>query len=70
MRPSLHFFLVSTVRGVEVWVLTSGAPGAARALERDCVRGLRSALLLGLLRFGCVRFGGFVDVTGVGVDWI
>jgi hypothetical protein len=68
MRPSLHLFLLQPFEGLVG--LASGFPGAARVLERDSVGRLWSALLLGLLRLGCVGFGGFVDVTGVGVDWV
>jgi hypothetical protein len=48
----------------------AGVAGLCRALQRDSVRGLRSAFLLRLLRLGRGWFG-FVRLTGVeATNWI
>ena len=68
IRAPLHF---DAYEGELVWLMTvAGAAGLGRALQRDSVRGLRSAFWLRLLRLGRGWFG-FVRLTGVqGTNWI
>jgi hypothetical protein len=69
-RPFLLGFIDSSRSELVGLMTVAGAAGLGRALQRDSVRGLRSAFLLRLLRLGCGWFG-FVRLTGVqATNWI
>ncbi len=72
MGPSLHLSWCNAFEGLSwCWLFAVAVVvDVARALQRDLVRGLRTALLLRKLGGGG-RFGGFVGVTDVcTADWI